>query len=140
MQTMTNTKNALPSLSSIFGNKKNVATAKKIAFTLAAAALIGLMLAAPDASIAGGGGSEFDDVWNTLKDWTQGTLGRIVSGAFILVGIIGGIARQSLMAFALGVGGGMGLYNSPTIVESIMSATLPTAMPAVVQICNGLGC
>ncbi|MGL4616279.1 MAG: TraA family conjugative transfer protein, partial [Shewanella sp.] len=60
-----------------------------------------------------------------LKDWTQGTLGRIVAGAMVLVGIVGGIARQSLMAFALGIGGGMGLYNTPTVVESVMSATLP---------------
>ncbi|MBS9962865.1 TraA family conjugative transfer protein, partial [Vibrio alginolyticus] len=64
-------------------------------------------------------------VWDTLKDWTQGTLGRIVAGAMVLVGIVGGIARQSLMAFALGIGGGMGLYNTPTVVESVMSATLP---------------
>ncbi|MEC9295688.1 MAG: TraA family conjugative transfer protein, partial [Pseudomonadota bacterium] len=71
------------------------------------------------------GGDAFTDVWDTLKDWTQGTLGRIVAGAMVLVGIVGGIARQSLMAFALGIGGGMGLYNTPTVVESVMSATLP---------------
>ena len=74
---------------------------------------------------AGTGGDAFTDVWDTLKDWTQGTLGRIVAGAMVLVGIVGGIARQSLMAFALGIGGGMGLYNTPTVVESVMSATLP---------------
>ncbi|MGL4616095.1 MAG: TraA family conjugative transfer protein, partial [Shewanella sp.] len=73
----------------------------------------------------GTGGDAFTDVWDTLKDWTQGTLGRIVAGAMVLVGIVGGIARQSLMAFALGIGGGMGLYNTPTVVESVMSATLP---------------
>ncbi len=83
-----------------------------------------LLVAEP--SFAGTGGSAFTDVWDTLKDWTQGTLGRIVAGAMVLVGIVGGIARQSLMAFALGIGGGMGLYNTPTVVESVMSATLPT--------------
>lgn len=91
---------------------------------------------------AGTGGTEFDDVWTTLTDWTQGTLGRIIAGAMILVGIVGGIARQSLMAFALGIGGGVGLYNSPTVVESIMTATLETAdkvAPAAIQIGNGLG-
>ena len=43
----------------------------------------------------------------------------------------------------MGIGGGMGLYNSPTVVESIMSATLEHAekvIPAVVQLSNGLGC
>ncbi|ELV3897500.1 conjugal transfer protein TraA, partial [Escherichia coli] len=107
---------------------------------------LGLMVVAfllvPDQAHAGTGGTAFDDVWVTLKDWTQGTLGRIVAGAMILVGVVGGIARQSLMAFAMGIGGGMGLYNSPTVVESIMSATLEHAekvIPAVVQLSNGLG-
>ncbi|ECL4148847.1 conjugal transfer protein TraA, partial [Salmonella enterica] len=105
---------------------------------------LGLMVVAfllvPDQAHAGTGGTAFDDVWVTLKDWTQGTLGRIVAGAMILVGVVGGIARQSLMAFAMGIGGGMGLYNSPTVVESIMSATLEHAekvIPAVVQLSNG---
>ncbi|EQB97912.1 TraA family conjugative transfer protein [Photorhabdus temperata] len=107
---------------------------------------LGLMVVAfllvPDHAHAGTGGTAFDDVWVTLKDWTQGTLGRIVAGAMILVGVVGGIARQSLMAFAMGIGGGMGLYNSPTVVESIMSATLEHAekvIPTVVQLSNGLG-
>ncbi|WP_321969933.1 TraA family conjugative transfer protein, partial [Salmonella enterica] len=70
------------------------------------------------------------------------TLRRIVAGAMLLVGVVGGIARQILMAFAMGIGGGMGLYNCPTVVESIMSATLDHAekvIPAVVQLSNGLG-
>ncbi|WP_052189782.1 MULTISPECIES: TraA family conjugative transfer protein [Xenorhabdus] len=107
---------------------------------------LGLMVVAfllvPDQAHSGTGGTAFDDVWVTLKDWTQGTLGRIVAGAMILVGVVSGIARQSLMAFAIGIGGGMGLYNSPTVVESIMSATLEHAekvIPTVVQLSNGLG-
>ncbi|WP_445286326.1 TraA family conjugative transfer protein [Xenorhabdus sp. NBAII XenSa04] len=99
-------------------------------------------LLVPDQAHSGTGGTAFDDVWVTLKDWTQGTLGRIVAGAMILVGVVSGIARQSLMAFAIGIGGGMGLYNSPTVVESIMSATLEHAekvIPTVVQLSNGLG-
>jgi conjugal transfer pilus assembly protein TraA len=104
------------------------------------AVTVGFMMS--EAAFAGTGGAEFNDVWTTLTEWTTGTLGRIVAGAMILVGIIGGIARQSLMAFAMGVAGGMGLYNTPTIIESIMSATLenaPTIAPAVIQITNGLG-
>ena len=104
-----------------------------------------LMISEP--SFAGTGGDAFTDVWDTLKDWTQGTLGRIVAGAMVLVGIVGGIARQSLMAFALGIGGGMGLYNTPTVVESVMSATLPvvastqevvgTTVPAISAVFTG---
>lgn len=91
---------------------------------------------------AGTDNGAFDEVWITLKDWTQGTLGRIVAGSMILVGVVGGIARQSLMAFATGIGGGVGLYNAPEIIETIMTATLEHAhtLNAVsVQIGNGLG-
>lgn len=101
---------------------------------IACGVLVGLMIIWSDASLAGAGGAEFDDVWTTVKDWTQGTLGRIASGGMVLVGIIMGIARQSLMPFATGVGGAMGLYNSPTVIESIMSATLP----ATVNVINAL--
>lgn len=102
-------------------------------------ALLAVMLS-PEAH-AGAGGSAFDSVWETVKDWTQGTLGRVIAGAMILVGIVGGIARQSLMAFALGIGGGMGLYNAPDVVESIMSATINganTVAPHIIALSNGL--
>lgn len=70
------------------------------------------------------GGDEFADVWTTLKDWIQGTLGRVVCGSMILVGIVAGVARQSISAFAVGIGGGIGLYNTPTVIESVLSASL----------------
>ena len=113
--------------------------------SLAMAAVMGLMVmsvVAPESALAGTGGTEFDSVWDTLTDWMQGTLGKIAAGAMILVGIIAGVARQSLMAFAVGVGGGVGLYNTPIIIENVMTATLehvPAASQAVITISNGLG-
>lgn len=113
--------------------------------TLAAAAAMALLVVsavAPEHALAGTGGTEFDSVWTTLSDWMQGTLGKIAAGAMILVGIIAGVARQSLMAFAVGIGGGVGLYNTPTIIDNVLSATLanvPAATDAVVTISNGLG-
>jgi len=97
-------------------------------------------LIAPEV-MAGTGGAEFDSVWTTLTDWMQGTLGKIASGAMILVGIIAGVARQSIMAFAVGVGGGIGLYNTPTVIDLMMTATLenaPAATQAIMTISNGL--
>ncbi len=79
----------------------------------------------PVIALAGTGGGEFDDIWITLTDWVEGTLGRIIAAGIVIVGIVAGIVRQSLMAFAIGIAGGMGLYNTPTIIEEIMSATLP---------------
>ncbi len=98
---------------------------KKLFLAFALAGLVTSVLALPDTAVAGTGGAAFDPIWQWLSDNIQGTLGRIIAAAMILVGIVGGIARQSLMAFALGIGGGMGLYNSPPVIESLMSATLP---------------
>lgn len=92
---------------------------KLIKFSLCAM----LLIYANDA-LAGTGGSEFNEVWETLKGWIQGILGRIICGIMILVGIIAGVARQSLTAFALGIGGAIGLYNVPTVLESVLSATI----------------
>lgn len=76
-------------------------------------------------AMAGTSGTEFAAVWTTLTGWMQGTLGKIISGALVLVGLVAGVARQSLIAFAVGVGGGIGIYNSPTIINNIVTGTLP---------------
>lgn len=109
---------------------------------LAVMALVAVSVVAPESAMAGTGGTEFDGVWTTLTDWMEGTLGKIAAGAMILVGIIAGVARQSLMAFAVGIGGGVGLYNAPTIIDNVMTATLehvPAATQAVITLSNGLG-
>ncbi len=78
----------------------------------------------PDLAHAGTGGQSFNTVWTTIRAWIQGTLGRIIAGTLILVGIVAGTADQSLMAVDMGIGCSMGLYNAPLIVKSIMTATL----------------
>lgn len=94
--------------------------------TMAKTALLLAVMMLPTLAFAGDAGDgEFDQVWDTLVTWIEGTLGRIIAVSIILVGIIAGVARQSLIAFAIGIAGGMGLYNSPTIIEAIMTATLP---------------
>ncbi len=85
---------------------------------------MGIFLSFLNTATAGTGGDEFADVWDTLKEWIQGTLGRVVCGSMILVGIVAGVARQSISAFAVGIGGGIGLYNTPTVIESVLSATI----------------
>lgn len=114
---------------------------KKTLLMGAAMAAAATAIVAPELVQAGAGGTEFDAVWQTLTDWLQGTLGRIAAGAMILVGIIAGVARQSLMAFAVGIGGGVGLYNTPGIIDNVLSATLehvPAATQAAVTLSNGL--
>lgn len=95
----------------------------------------------PDQALAGTGGASFDPIWEDLKEWMQGTLGRIISAAIVIVGIIAGVARQSLMAFAIGLFGGFGMYYTPDVLESIVMATIEhadKAQAAATLISNGL--
>ena len=92
-------------------------------------AFVALALACSDTVFAGDQGSEFDDVWNTLLGWAQGTLGKIIALSMMLVGIIAGVARQSIMAFAMGIASGLGLFYAPTVINGVVSATLPQDIP-----------
>jgi len=83
-----------------------------------------LILIAPDA-FAGTGGTEFNDLWNKLTEWVQGLLGRIIALTFVVVGLSAGILRGSIFGFVLGIASGIGLYLSPTIIQNIVTATLP---------------
>jgi conjugal transfer pilus assembly protein TraA len=76
------------------------------------------------AAHAGTGGSEFDTVWTQLSDWSQGTLGRIISILMIMTGIAGGVVRQSLAPTVTGAGAGVVLYNAPKVIESILAAAV----------------
>lgn len=88
------------------------------------AMVLAMTLVVAGTAVAGTGGDTFDSVWITLTDWMQGTLGRILIGLMILTGIGAGVLRQSLMPFVTGVGGGIGLYAAPDVIESIMTATI----------------
>lgn len=106
---------------------------------LVVTAAVGLAMA-PDAAFAGTAGSgDFDSIWDTLVEWSQGTLGRVIALAFILVGLVRGIASQSIMAFAIGVGAGLGLYNAETIVDSLFGATIPMMHGAAAYLPAGAG-
>ena len=96
----------------------------------------GLVLAGQGA----GGGDEFAEVWTTLTEWTQGTLGRIIAIAMVLVGVVAGVTRNSIMGLVVGVAAGMGLYNAPDVIDAIMGATVVASAhaDALVHLVNGL--
>jgi len=90
-----------------------------LAVTGAGAALAG--------AVGGANAGDFQVTLTLLTDWTQGTLGQMIALAMVVVGVIGGIARQSLMAFVIGIGGGMGLSFAPAIIQNVFAAGLPLA-------------
>ena len=115
--------------------------------TLKAVAVVGGLFAAQSALAAGGitaTGTEFDSIYDKMVDWVGGGLGKTVAVAFVLIGVIGGIARQSIMALGTGIAGGIGLGFAPSIVDSTITATTeklimnPEAAQALTVMTNGL--
>ena len=124
----------------------NDASVRHNAWVLTGLAVVfaAIFLLAPDTAHAAskGGGSEFQDIWDKLVIWSGGYLGKIIALTMILIGIFYGLARQSIMSFALGIGTAMGLVYAPGVVDNIFSATLDAVngmAPLAVSLANGLG-
>lgn len=99
---------------------------RKLAVIGILAALAVVLVAVPVWASSSSG--PLSDVYTELTDWSQGTVGKVIALGMMLVGIVSGIANQSLMAFAVGIGGGLGLYNAPTIIDTVFNATLHYGM------------
>jgi conjugal transfer pilus assembly protein TraA len=90
-----------------------------------ALALAGLLLVAPGTVLAGAGGTELQGAYDMLTGWMTGILGRIIAITFIVVGLVAGVMRQSIMGFVVGIAAGLGVFVAPDIIDSIVTATLP---------------
>lgn len=103
-------------------NIKSFYQEHKVAILNATFLLLALAIfaSASYATGTGDGLTDFDGIWNRIQGWISGTLGKVIAGSMILVGIATGIARQSLMAFI----GGIGLAYVPEILGSVFGATL----------------
>ncbi|EGT5675565.1 hypothetical protein AGJ34_21595 [Cronobacter dublinensis subsp. dublinensis] len=104
---------------------------KNLKSTLAVSAIIALGVTAAYAN--GTEQTGFSDVWKTITDYMQGSLGRVLVGLIVVVGVAAAVVRQSLMVFAVAVGAAIGLYYSPNIIDGMMASTdaVKTALPTV---------
>lgn len=89
---------------------------------------------------AGSQGQEFSSVYDMITGWAQGTLGRIICIAIVLVGISAAVKNGTLMPIVIGIGAAVTLYNAPSIVEGILSATVDAnvAVESLRNVSNGL--
>ena len=87
-------------------------------------AFAGIYLALTQAALATGGDAEFGDIYQKLTDWAQGTLGKLLALICIVVGMAITVTRGSLIWAVIGFGMCLVLYNAPTIIDSLMDATI----------------
>ncbi|BBM67921.1 hypothetical protein VA249_45670 (plasmid) [Vibrio alfacsensis] len=84
-----------------------------------------IVLACIMSALATAGSDATFDTWvDQMTNWLEGSLGKGVSIAFVIVGIVMGVMRQSLMAFAVGVGAALGMNYTPDVISGMFSAVL----------------
>ena len=98
-------------------------------FACAVATVVALPLVSAH---AGTGGTEFDTFYDTIVDWAQGSLGKALALSMFLVGIGMGVVRGSVIAAVPAIGGALGLFIAPTIIDAIVTATLSPAADSLV--------
>jgi len=96
---------------------------KRVVIALAIVGALAVLFA-PGMADAGVGGTALNPVWTQVVDLTQGTLGRIITLLIVVGGIAAAVVRQSLWAFIIGMSAGIGLYNSPTIINSLVAGVI----------------
>ncbi|MGH8241005.1 MAG: TraA family conjugative transfer protein [Steroidobacteraceae bacterium] len=95
---------------------------------LPALALMGLMLVCglvlSNVSFAGTGGTEFNSAYTTITDWLQGDLGRLIAASLLVVGLVMGVVRQSIMAAVPAIACGLVATVAPTIIGAVVTAVI----------------
>jgi conjugal transfer pilus assembly protein TraA len=93
---------------------------KTIAQRVALAAALTFAFTAAQA----GTDTDFADVSDKLKAWATGSLGKTFSIGSFVIGLGAGIAKQSLMAAAVGIGTGLVSAYGPPAIDKLMTATI----------------
>jgi conjugal transfer pilus assembly protein TraA len=92
---------------------------------LATVAPAALLLALGATSVfAGTTGTEFQTMYTTMLNWATGYLGKAIAVAAFILGAGIGVARSSPIPALAGVVFALFMVYVPTIIDSIMTATI----------------
>jgi len=86
--------------------------------------ILGLYLIFPHLASAGAGGTEFQDIYDTISGWSAGILGKVLAVGAFLTGMGIGVVRQSLTSCVVGIGAALAVQYFPTIVDNIVTAII----------------
>jgi conjugal transfer pilus assembly protein TraA len=115
--------NRLPNQSSEPGQSSNTTTSRPVPTALLTALAI-IALAGPGLSLAGTGGTEFTVAYTTITGWLQGDLGRLLAASLLIVGLVMGVVRQSIMAAVPAIAAGLVATVGPTIIGAVVTAVI----------------
>jgi len=89
------------------------------------AALPAIVAGASLPALAGTGGTEFNTVYDQISGWTEGTLGKTITVAALLVGLGIGVIKQSVIAAVVGLAMAMVAAFGPGVIEGVFTASMP---------------
>lgn len=104
----------------LIANVKQAVTRKHVAIALGGALIAG-------SAVAGSGGNEFATAYGQIKDWMEGTLGKLMAVGALAVGLGMGVVKQSIMASVVGVSLALACAYGPGVLDGILTAALPIA-------------
>ena len=92
---------------------------------LATVAPVAVLLAlGATSAFAGTTGTEFQTMYTTMLNWATGYLGKAIAVAAFILGAGIGVARSSPIPALAGVVFALFMVYVPTIIDSIMTATI----------------
>jgi conjugal transfer pilus assembly protein TraA len=71
-----------------------------------------------------GSDTTFSTTATKVKDWMEGSLGRLFALGSLAVGLGVGIVKQSVMAVVVGAGMGLAASTAPGVVNTLLSAAM----------------
>lgn len=80
-------------------------------------------------SSAGGGGTEFTQVYDQITGWANGTLGKTLGVSALLVGLGVGVIKQSVIAAVVAVAMALTAGFGPGVIDGVISSGLTIINP-----------
>lgn len=96
---------------------------------LQTALLIAVAAMLPLQAMAGAGGTEFTQVYDQLTGWANGTLGKVLGVAALLVGLGVGVIKQSVIAAVVGIAMALTAGFGPGVIDGVVSSGVAIAYP-----------
>ena len=100
---------------------------KNSAQTIKTALLLAVAVSLPLQAMAGAGGTEFTQVYDQLTGWANGTLGKVLGVAALLVGLGVGVIKQSVIAAVVGIAMALTTGFGPGVIDGVVSSGLTIA-------------
>lgn len=83
-----------------------------------------LAMVVPEMAAAAAADTSFTQAVTTVEGWATGSLGKLVSVTFLVVGIVMGVMRQSIFAAVPAIACALAMSIGPGILDGLFTATI----------------